>query len=293
MTIDSSPALDWAHLGQAFADAHAQMDGNDYLAADHGAESIEPPTDLSVVDAEEREDADVLRSVWLQDVEDVRDFFPHEAHDFTPWVAENLHRVESAAGMDKPLTLVATEQKIGGYRIDVLAKTEVDGRDRFVVIENQLERTDADHLGRLISCAAEVKASYAIWISTHFRDEHLKVIEALQRSYAECAFVPLLIDGARTGKDLANFQLVNPPTYASPDDYLREKLWSCVRQAEGNYRTFQRVWGLMEEHQDVDFSRYRHLIEEAGYWSCKTDATIDLLLEEVPTARRTRSVTPA
>ncbi|MYU06148.1 hypothetical protein GTY81_20160 [Streptomyces sp. SID8366] len=104
------------------------------------------------MDAEEPEGTDEHRREWLRPIEDIRSFFRHEAASFTPWLADRLHLIRDAAWLSHPLTLVGTEQKIAGYRIDILAKTLVDDRERFVVIENQLERTDADHLGRLITC---------------------------------------------------------------------------------------------------------------------------------------------
>ncbi|MGW4441934.1 hypothetical protein [Streptomyces sp. NPDC004682] len=220
MSTETSPAVDWTSLGQSFAAAYAELDANDYLGGVHGVpEPVEP--DAAVVDAEEPEGTDGLRQVWLRPVEEMRKFFRHEAASLTPWLAKRLSLIEDAAFLSNPLTLVGTEQKIAGYRIDILAKTLVDDRERFVVIENQLERTDADHLGRLITCAAEVNASHAIWITTEFRDDHLKVMEALHRDHRECDFIPLVIDGAYvTDTGMANFMLVTPPACASPDDHL-------------------------------------------------------------------------
>ncbi|MFG2195855.1 hypothetical protein [Streptomyces sp. NPDC048639] len=177
MMTDSTPALDWASLGQAFASAYAEFEANDLL---HAASS-EECTGLEIVDAEEPEGVVEEREAWLREVTNFREYFPHEAADLTPYIAEALRDVQRAARIDNPLTLVGTEQKLGGYRIDILAKTQVGSIDRFVVIENQLEKSDADHLGRLISCAAEVNASHAVWICTEFRPEHLKVMDALRR----------------------------------------------------------------------------------------------------------------
>ncbi|MGC0328122.1 hypothetical protein RKD23_001112 [Streptomyces sp. SAI-170] len=284
MTIDASPALDWTLLGQSFAAAHTELECSDYLLHDEGRteEEVEP----AIVDAAEPEGTDEKRAQWLRPVENIRNYFGHEAADFTPWLAERLYILERAAWFENPLTLVGTEQKIAGYRIDILAKTQVDGRDRFVVIENQLERTDADHLGRLITCAAEVNASHAVWISTEFRDDHLKVMEALQRHHSECSFIPLLINGALTEGNRANFDLVPPPTYPSPDDHLRERLHLALRQAREIHVTLQRVATLITANPEADFSRYRHLVTEAGLWSYHADGLADRLLEVIPEKRR-------
>ncbi|MFJ6438644.1 hypothetical protein [Streptomyces sp. NPDC091416] len=290
MTTDAAPAVDWPSLGQSFADSYAQFEANDYLGSQDEQRNGTVP-EPAVVDAEEPECADELRQAWLRPVENLRSFFAHEAANFTPWLAQRLQLIAKAARFDNPLTLVGTEQRIAGYRIDILAKTLVDGHERFVVVENQLERTDADHLGRLITCAAEVNASHAIWVTTEFRDDHLKVMDALQRNHKDCAFIPLVIDGAIVDdKGSANFKLVTPPTYSSPEDHLREKLQESLRKAQEVHHTLERLERLLSAHPDVDFSRYRGIVEETGWWSYLADQRGDRLLERIPEERRKRAV---
>lgn len=292
MTTNTSPAVDWTHLGRSFAESHAELDANDYLGVgDQKVDEPAPAPEPAVVDAEEPEGTEKHRQIWLRPVDNMRRFFPHEATDLTPWLAKRLHMIKKAAWFENPLTLVGTEQKIAGYRIDILAKTLVGDRERFVVIENQLERTDADHLGRLITCAAEVEASHAVWITTEFRDDHLKVMEALQRNHRACSFVPLLIEGAyMSAEGTANFNLVTPPTYSSPDDLLRVKLHEALRKAHEVNNTMNLLHALLASYPDVDFSRYRHIVEEAGLWSYYTDEKVDALLERIPEERRKRAV---
>ena len=49
---------------------------------------------------------------------DLREVWPNEAVDFTPWLAENISRGQ-ALGID--LELQETEAAVGGYSLDLLA----------------------------------------------------------------------------------------------------------------------------------------------------------------------------
>ena len=95
---------------------------------------------------------------------DVRTLWKHEALDFTPWLAENLHLLGDALGMK--LELVRMEHLVGPYRLDILAK-EVN-KGVMVAIENQLEETNLEHLGQLLTYAAGCDARIAIWVAPEF-----------------------------------------------------------------------------------------------------------------------------
>lgn len=78
----------------------------------------------------------------------LRKAWPNEAKDFTPWLASHLEYIGNILEMD--LELVEKESKVGGYSADILAKvadTE-DDSESYVVIENQLEDSNHDHLGK-------------------------------------------------------------------------------------------------------------------------------------------------
>jgi hypothetical protein len=117
-----------------------------------------------------------------------RDVLPHEAHDFTPWLANNLDLLADVLGLDQ-LELVATEWSVESFALDILAEgSDADG-DVSVVIENQYGPTDHRHLGQLLTYAAHAAAAgrrvLAVWVVEEARAPHLAAVEFLNRVAAE------------------------------------------------------------------------------------------------------------
>jgi hypothetical protein len=108
---------------------------------------------------------------------DLREEWQHEATDFTNWLAqdENLQLLSEEIGID--ITLVQTEASVGKFSVDILAEEENTGRK--IVIENQLETTNHDHLGKIITYASGFDAEIVIWIVKDVRDEHKKAVDWL------------------------------------------------------------------------------------------------------------------
>ena len=107
---------------------------------------------------------------------DVRLKWPHEAHDFTPWLAEHLDLLGAELGLK--LEAVDQEVPVGPYSLDILATTPVDGDEVRVAIENQLEWSDVQHLGQLLTYATGLDANVAVWVAPEFRHQ---LAEALHR----------------------------------------------------------------------------------------------------------------
>lgn len=108
-----------------------------------------------------------------------RDVWANEATDFTPWLAEeeNLAMLGEAISLD--LELYSREEKIDGGRADIVCLES--GTARKVIIENQLEKTDPDHLGRILSYASALNANTIIWIATEFDEQYRATIDWLNR----------------------------------------------------------------------------------------------------------------
>ena len=112
----------------------------------------------------------------LEPVE-LRDIWPNEATDFTPWLAkeENLSHPGETLGM--ALELADQELNVGNFRADILCRNAVDGSR--VLIENQLERTDHKHLGQVVAYSSSPDIHTVIWIAKEFRAEHRGALDHL------------------------------------------------------------------------------------------------------------------
>lgn len=111
----------------------------------------------------------------LKEITDLRSIWPHEALNFTPWVAENVDLLADAVGLD--ITVDETESSVGDFNVDIYASET--GTDRKIIIENQLEDTDHDHLEKLITYASGKGADVVIWVVKHAREEHKAAVEWL------------------------------------------------------------------------------------------------------------------
>ncbi len=110
---------------------------------------------------------------------DIRELWRGEATDFTPWLAmeENIAALSEAIGVE--LEVVQQEKSVGPFRADILCRNTLN--EHFVLIENQLDRTDHTHLGQIMTYAAGLDAVTVIWIAKQFTEEHRATIDWLNR----------------------------------------------------------------------------------------------------------------
>lgn len=110
---------------------------------------------------------------------ELRTQWENEASDFTPWLAneENIEILGDTLGLE--LEVEGQEKSVGPFKADILCRDTLD--DSFVLIENQLERTDHKHLGQLITYASGLQAVKIVWISSNFTDEHRAALDWLNR----------------------------------------------------------------------------------------------------------------
>ena len=129
----------------------------------------------------------------------VKELWGHEQYDFSNWLAkeENIELLNDILGLT--LVDVNKEVYVGAYRCDLVARDETTGIK--VIIENQLEPSNHDHLGKIITYASGLDANVVVWIVTRAREEHRSAIEWLNNN---------------TGNDL-NFFLIELHAYTIGD----------------------------------------------------------------------------
>lgn len=123
----------------------------------------------------------------------LREVWKHEAYDFTQWLQQNLDVLNTALGLN--LVNAEREQAAGSFSIDLVAEDDGGGT---VVIENQLEKSNHDHLGKLITYVTAMQARTAVWIVSEPRPEHVAALNWLNNG-TDTAFYLVKVEAVRIG----------------------------------------------------------------------------------------------
>ncbi|SDC10014.1 DUF4268 domain-containing protein [Halanaerobium congolense] len=124
---------------------------------------------------------------------DLREAWQHEAYDFTKWLAENenIELLSDEIGVE--IVIIEKEASVGRFNVDILAEESNTGNN--IIIENQLEKTDHDHLGKLITYAAGIDAGIVIWVVKETQEEHQQAVEWLnEKTNTELSFFLVQIE---------------------------------------------------------------------------------------------------
>jgi hypothetical protein len=124
----------------------------------------------------------------------LREIWKHEATDFTVWLTDNIEVLNDIVGFE--LSNPEREQTTGNFNVDIKAEDESGNT---VVIENQLEKSNHDHLGKIITYLAAFEAKKAIWIVSEPRQEHISAINWVNEGDNNCDFYLLKIEGIKIG----------------------------------------------------------------------------------------------
>ena len=147
----------------------------------------------------------------LQEV-DIRKLWNHEQYDFSEWLSksENLEQLNEVIGLT--LSEIEKEVYVGAYRCDLVGVDETTG-DK-VIIENQLEASNHDHLGKIITYASGLDAKVVVWIVKEAREEHRSAIEWLNNNTSDkLNFFLIQIHAYQIGDSLCapKFEIVEKP----------------------------------------------------------------------------------
>lgn len=209
----------------------------------------------------------------------VREAWKNEAAHFTPWLAseEGLELLQDALEMD--LEVEATEQFIGPFKADIVAKRTDTPDDHWVLIENQLEKTDHRHLGQLLTYAAGLKAATIVWVAERFEEEHRAALDWLNAITAEeFAFYGLEIELWRID-DSPPAPMFN--VIAQPNEWSREVKQSADKAPSELKLQQQRYWQgvrslLLEKKSKVRPQKAHpqhwadYAVGRSGTWLCAT-----------------------
>jgi hypothetical protein len=178
---------------------------------------------------------------------DPRSIWPHEAMNFTPWLAQNADRLAQALGIE--LEFEGTEWAVGGYSLDIIGKDQTNGV--VLIVENQLGDSDHGHLGQLLTYAAGTAASTIVWITTRFRDEHRQALTWLnEHTDPDTHFFGVELEVVRIGASAPAplFKVV-----ALPNDWQKSVRASTASPAAGSKNElYRRFWAKLLERMKAE-----------------------------------------
>jgi hypothetical protein len=186
----------------------------------------------------------------------LRQVWEHEAHDFTQWLQENIDVLNTA--LDLNLVNVDREQAAGSFSIDLVAEDEGGGT---VIIENQLEKSNHDHLGKLITYLTGMGAKAAIWIVSDPRPEHVAAVAWLNES-SSAAFYMVKVEAVRIGDSPAAplFTLIVGPSEDAKD------VGQTKKEIAERYGIRKRWWSTLIERSATVNKLHAHITPGEYSW---------------------------
>jgi hypothetical protein len=167
------------------------------------------------------------------DEHDLRSVWENEERDFTRWLTENIEMLGAELGIE--IEDARAEETIGDFSADIVAREMNTGET--IVIENQYNKTDHDHLGKLLTYSAGKRAGFTIWLAEEFRPEHRSVLEWLNESGPKdvkfFAIKPRVVSIDGSDKRGFEFEVV-----VEPNDWEREITDESLTETEKSYREF-------------------------------------------------------
>jgi hypothetical protein len=214
----------------------------------------------------------------------LREVWKHEAYDFTTWLQDNIDVLNDV--IDLSLASAEREQSAGKFSVDLVAE---DDSGNPVVIENQLEKSNHEHLGKLITYLTAIGAKVGIWIVSDPRPEHIGAISWLNES-SGADFYLLKVEAIQIG-DSSRAPLLT--LIVGPSEESRE-VGETKKELAERYPIRLRFWTeLLEKaktktklHANISAGQYNWVGTSSGfsglglnYGIRKNDALVELYID--------------
>lgn len=186
----------------------------------------------------------------------LREVWKHEAYDFTQWLENNIDVLNEA--LDLTLLNVDRERAAGTFSIDLVGEDEGGGT---VIIENQLEKSNHDHLGKLITYLTAMSARAAIWIVSDPRPEHVAAITWLNDT-GSAAFYMVKVEAVRIGDSPAAplFTLIVGPSEDA------NEVGVAKREIAERYGIRRRWWAMLVSRSATVNRLHSHITPSEYSW---------------------------
>ncbi len=200
----------------------------------------------------------------LERILDLRSIWANEPTEFTPWLAKesSLKQLGDSIGIE--LELEAQEKNVGPFRADILCKDTTT--DDWVLIENQLERTDHTHLGQIMTYAAGLKAVTIVWIAERFTEEHRAALDWINEiSDDSFAFFGLEIEAWRIANSpiAPKFNVV-----CKPNDWAKRVHSSTANSELSETKQLQQqYWTALSQYLEDSKSKIKSQKAHPRYWA--------------------------
>lgn len=182
----------------------------------------------------------------------LREVWQNEATSFTPWLLQNEDVLSELLGID--ITLERREEAVGRFSLDLIGRNNDDGST--VIVENQLEGTDHNHLGQLLTYAGGLDAHTIIWVASDFRDEHRAALDWLNRVTGEDThFYGVVVRAIRIGDSVPAPDLslvVEPNDFGKTVKARSESNWMEERGTK-----YQEFWIELVDRLKEEFPEFQ------------------------------------
>ena len=186
----------------------------------------------------------------------LREVWKHEAKDFTKWLEENIDVLNDITNLD--LVSAEREKSAGKFSVDLVAENAGGGT---VIIENQLEKSNHDHLGKLITYLTSIEAKIAIWIVSDPRPEHIRAISWLNES-SSAAFYLIKVEAIQIGKSepAPLFTLIVGPSEESKD------IGQTKKEISERHKLRHKWWSRLLEHSKSKTKLFNNISASEYSW---------------------------